>query len=1129
MILWSILVVALGIVAFHLFQEFRLLGRCFGAAKGLASLPSSTPKNRTEITNLILSVEGVSPFFSHAGSQLKRSIRLWEGEARLTTDVLGLFSAVVLEEGLLPSSTRRIFPFIVGFLGLGCGFVAFQTEQPQADIILLGMVVLACVSGLLHALVKAKTDAVILTIQKWLQRTIEPLPQAQELTRDMIFHLQEQIKGLEKTHQQSLSYMADSQGILADLGKNLQLSFSTSIEAQLSPAMTELTTMANRVQLSNQKFMEENSRNQIQAVTGMIAQVMTGIDQAIGDNLRDTSDAFAASVQRQQISMDRWRRSVDSVSDVIKSLEGTTKALTIGAEKMAHAAQPVQTAAEVFSVSAQQLQSALPAITEIAQVYEKAQSSLEIAHTSLERGTAGYLETSSCVREMVQNLREAHVEAIKRISQGVDEAVLSSLREAGSQLKDINEAQARSLSSWVTASASVEASVTQMKLTAEKMAGFSEEIRAASEPTVQASGAFLAAAERLKETVPQLQDAAKVHQLGKDALETAAQAISNEAKRYSDSANLVQQMVLQLQTVLESAVARVSSGVDDAITENLQKVSSQLAQAIVHSTDLIQKAGSNLSKQLNDASENTAITLQHSIGALSSQLDSSGSMLTQTLSASMESISLTLLNSAETAGSTLEGSMQKSSEGLQASLQTARQQLSETMTNTIRTLEGSLKSAGGELVQNWGSTGENIKDAMEHASKRLDQSVQEVGKKLNQRVDDAGRMLESSVTESANLLRQGAADAQERLSNVGTDWSAAIQDASHSLKSNAQIAGSFLSDNAKVAGENILCSADSASTLLSQAFQNSDKQIQESLQKVGKQMELSMKENHSLLSATLTTSSRDLKELSEAQSVHLVAWTEIVQTLRPALSDLRDSAIDLDGLVERLQKVIQPTTSAAQNFRVASENISTVFPNISETAKSYHDFNQSLLNATRSLASTAQQYSEAGDDMHSLLTGVRQSLQLQSKSNETVSSTLEQAADTIRSLEPISLSMRDAAGDIRLISEQTAGTVDVIHRATSSQNLSVKQMSKMSSELLEILNFQSKQLGGVTKEMGNLQQVLTSGVHAFSKALPRSVDQTLVQFDAALGEGVHRMGSAIERLREAMDDLIEQLESTKKR
>ncbi len=42
-------------------------------------------------------------------------------------------------------------------------------------------------------------------------------------------------------------------------------------------------------------------------------------------------------------------------------------------------------------------------------------------------------------------------------------------------------------------------------------------------------------------------------------------------------------------------------------------------------------------------------------------------------------------------------------------------------------------------------------------------------------------------------------------------------------------------------------------------------------------------------------------------------------------------------------------------------------------------------------------------------------------------------------------------------------------------------------------------------------------------------DQTLVQFDAALGEGVYRMGSAIERLREAMDDLIEQLESTKKR
>ena len=40
----------------------------------------------------------------------------------------------------------------------------------------------------------------------------------------------------------------------------------------------------------------------------------------------------------------------------------------------------------------------------------------------------------------------------------------------------------------------------------------------------------------------------------------------------------------------------------------------------------------------------------------------------------------------------------------------------------------------------------------------------------------------------------------------------------------------------------------------------------------------------------------------------------------------------------------------------------------------------------------------------------------------------------------------------------------------------------------------------------------------------QSVDGTLVQFDAVLAEGVLRINGSIERLREAMDDLIEQLE-----
>jgi len=52
-------------------------------------------------------------------------------------------------------------------------------------------------------------------------------------------------------------------------------------------------------------------------------------------------------------------------------------------------------------------------------------------------------------------------------------------------------------------------------------------------------------------------------------------------------------------------------------------------------------------------------------------------------------------------------------------------------------------------------------------------------------------------------------------------------------------------------------------------------------------------------------------------------------------------------------------------------------------------------------------------------------------------------------------------------------------------------------------------------------------VNSFAKTLPQCVDRTLVNFDQVLGEGVARLGVAIERLKEAMDDLVEGLESKK--
>ena len=86
--------------------------------------------------------------------------------------------------------------------------------------------------------------------------------------------------------------------------------------------------------------------------------------------------------------MDRWRRSVETVSTVVSELQTTAAALNLGAERMAQAALPVEAASVAFSASAQELQAAIPAITEVSAIYQQANSSLSQAHTAIEFGNA---------------------------------------------------------------------------------------------------------------------------------------------------------------------------------------------------------------------------------------------------------------------------------------------------------------------------------------------------------------------------------------------------------------------------------------------------------------------------------------------------------------------------------------------------------------------------------------------------------------------------------------------------------------------------------------------------------------------------------------------------------------------
>jgi hypothetical protein len=250
--------------------------------------------------------------------------------------------------------------------------------------------------------------------------------------------LQKQMNLLRNGQKQSLDSLDKSQKTLAKLGENLQFAFQKSVQEQLSPALQELSQVATASQEANVRYVEETTRKQSQVVQGLIVQVMDGIDQAIGQSLRDTSESFAASVQRQQVSMDRWRRSVESVAEVIGSLEKTTLGVTLGAERMAQAAQPVEAAARVFSDSAKELQKVFPVVSQLGDMVLQAQSGLTESHLAIQRGTAEYLQVTGGIRTMVTTLNKAHEEAIQRITGGVDESLIQPFGEMAFELNLAN-------------------------------------------------------------------------------------------------------------------------------------------------------------------------------------------------------------------------------------------------------------------------------------------------------------------------------------------------------------------------------------------------------------------------------------------------------------------------------------------------------------------------------------------------------------------------------------------------------------------------------------------------------------------------------------------------------------------
>ena len=1221
--------------------------------------------------------------------ELRHAIVDWNGVAHLKSP-----SSVIVTHDRIQQSSGLTVSHLSG-LSLMIFVVAViegVTNSSTDTWVLPALVGMSLLSIILTGYVTQNLNRTIGRFRFVLDQVCPPIPSSDSVTRDVMAQLQQQMTDFQVGQQASLTSLNASQQTLVDLGAGLQQSFQQSVQAALAPTLESITTIASGSQQANQRFVEETTRKQNQVVQTLITQVMTGIDEAIGQSLRDTSESFATSVQRQQVSMDRWRRSVESVADVIQSLETTTRGVTLGAERMAQAAEPVQAAALVFSESAQQLQNVFPVVSQLGDMVLQAQSGLTESHAAIQQGTQEYLEVTGTIRNLVQELNQAHEMAISRIARGVEDSLVKPFGDMSTNMQTLQTAQSTAFEQLQSMNQTIEQTLTHLESGHQNIAELAGHIERAGEPNIRAAEALVQVTQQLESIVPQLEQSSQIHQSGAETLQRISGALETENNRNIEVLERVQQLVTHLDSTQQQMADRVAHGVDEALADKLVEAKDSFVEHIAYAGNALRESGTAVAANLQSTGSLVAGTLEASGEELANVLKQTGeaqtlhwSQSTTEMVSKLQTATDSLTNKLETSGEHFANVLQtsgtehsqmwsdnttemvsklqtatdslttqlttssqhlgdtirKSGTDLNLSLEDARQKLAETMTASTVTLTDGLSQAAQQLVGDWGTLGQSIQDAMEHASQSLDQSVQEVGRKLNLRIEEAGQSLEQSVQLSATSLEQsvqasaaslaqGAGHAHDKLSQVGDGWSTAIQSASTSLTDSASVlnAGvretlesvqqelsahvertltqlestmvtrlnegvqaqqqliqsattqqtqssqhllnstneavqmlhsnlhatqdalqarlvdfgtdlqvslqeifqqyqssmSLAARQQSMAGQSLVDQAQQAGETLQQSMQEAQINTRQVLEQISGDMVLQLGHVHQQYSTTLEQSQQSMARLVTLQEGHIGSWKELVQTLTPALSQLNQSAGQLDQVIQTLQASMVPATTVSENFVTASTQLQAVFPNIAETADAYHRFNQSLQSASSTLSDTAEKYIRAGSGMGGLLGQIEQSLDLQNQSNTAVSSTLGGVQHTIQNLEPIVRLMQQASEDMRAVSEGSTSTIDTMKQATESQQNSVNQMGELSQQLLTTLSGQSGRLIELTNQMEQLQQVLTVGVDAFAQTLPRSVDGTLVQFDAVLAEGVLRINGSIERLREAMDDLIEQLE-----
>lgn len=792
----------------------------------------------------------------------------------------------------------------------------------------------------------------------------------------------------------------------------------------------------------------DQARGALDQSATVLREGMAGYADAthtVQEMVRDLRESHRAYRSHQE----GWDSSIGEVRKLVKDLGAVSLEIRQGASQLNAVVQPAASAADTFRAASEQLGEVLPGIQGAAESYAAARGALDQSSEALRLGTDTYQQAGEQVRAMVEGLHATQVEQqraaeawsqelrtvagvvadLRVASEGLRasaETAAETARSAASGSQAALKSSASAASAAISASAeraaelmeaavgrttsALEGTVTKMAATMSAaadetsavMVRSAEGAREVVVPAVDAARAFQGASERLQAVLPRMEAAAQAYITSRQALEEASITIQQSSAGYREAGEVVRGMLGELQGSHTQAVARIRDGVDEALLGSMRAAGEQLSTFNAHQRENV--------TLWDGATER----LQAVLGSLRETADHLSSV----------------------AGS-VEATTQPTVDAAQA-FQRAAASLNEAMPR----IEATTRSQG------------KIQQSLEAASETLETGM----KGYQAAVDGAAETLAAGT----KGYQEAGAAVERMVSALEAQHAAALQQASGSLEA---------------------------------AF-----------------------------GAPMREASAQLSAITQQQADALGVWQQTVAELQGSLGALKENTASTADLVGRFKDAADPAASAADAFREAARRLNTLFPRLEESADGYARINQALASAAGELTASSGQYQKAGEQMGVLTRELQKTLKFQVLGTQKFAESMDRAAGFVQAIGPASERVERAADGLRSASDRTAEVVQSIQSSVSVQDEAMTHMRTTAEMVLQAMQRQSSHWGNFLGELDRLQGTLNSSVDALTTKLPHSIDHTLVHFDAALAEGVARLGGAVERLREAMDDLQERLE-----